>query len=72
MMRIVVLLYHMFTGVDSSATNLRQKLMVAPRRIYSGLWHMFTVCMGRISYSPAPGALSWQDHKKVEALAGGS
>ena len=72
MMRIVVLLYHLFTGVDSSATNLRQKLMVAPRRIYSGLWHMFTVTLGRISYAPPPESISPEDQVKLEQICGTS
>lgn len=70
MMRIVVLLYHLFTGVDTSATNLRHKLMIAPRRIYSGLWHMFTVTLGRISYAPPPESISPEDQVRLEQICG--
>ena len=72
MMRIVVLLYHLFTGVDSSATNLRHKLMVAPRRVYNGIWHMFTVTLGRISYAPPPESISPEDQVKLEQICGAS
>ncbi|KAI1791334.1 hypothetical protein LXA43DRAFT_973179 [Ganoderma leucocontextum] len=68
MMRVVVLLYHLFTGVDSSATNLRHKLMVAPKRIFNGLWHMFTVTLGRISYAPPPESISPENQVKLEQI----
>ena len=58
--------------LNSSVTNLRQKLMTAPKRIFNGIWHMFVVTLGRISYAPPPDSISPENQVRIEQICGAS
>ncbi|KAI0633798.1 hypothetical protein C8Q77DRAFT_1057380 [Trametes polyzona] len=52
--RTILLLHHLMANADASKINLRQKLMVPPRRFANSLWHTFTVSLGRLTYACPP------------------
>ncbi|KAI0743346.1 hypothetical protein C8Q80DRAFT_831463 [Daedaleopsis nitida] len=51
----VVVIYHLFQASDDF--TLRQKLTRNKKRIFNGLFHMFTVSLGRIGYASASDAV---------------
>ncbi|KAK0454877.1 hypothetical protein EV421DRAFT_1896780 [Armillaria borealis] len=54
LMNHALYLLHNIVSSDSTAINLRQKLLRAPPRHFNGIMHMFTLTFGRLSYSPLP------------------
>lgn len=67
--QIMVILCSLFKGADYA--YLRHKL-TAHKRSFPGLWHMFTVAVGRVSYCELPTVLSWEHQQKMEVVSGGS
>lgn len=65
---VIVLLFHMFKGVDFF--TLREKFTTAPKRIFNGLYHVCNVALGRISFCPVPDGIAPESVYKLEGIRG--
>ncbi|KAI0824049.1 hypothetical protein BC628DRAFT_1323570 [Trametes gibbosa] len=66
--RTVLLLHYLMTKTDSLRINLRQKLMLPPKRFSNSLWHIFTVSLGRLSYACPPDWLGIENLQTLDQI----